>query len=208
MRLWTALRTPVATARSLLQQEFARFRLRLNSAMPGQMEIGSGPVRKPGWVTVDLCTGVDVYWDLRRKLPFADASFDRVYSSHVLEHFTHKELKKLLREVLRVLRPDGQFLIAVPDASLYVEAYLKREDARNLLRYLPAVVSDRPMDYLNYIFYMDNQHKFMFDQDNLTHHCHQAGFVDCERREFDPQIDAAGRQYESLYMVCRRPHTA
>lgn len=53
----------------------------------------------------------DFYYD-GRKLPFADASFDAVLCSQVLEHvFTPAEF---LAEIHRVLRPGGQLLLATP----------------------------------------------------------------------------------------------
>lgn len=47
-----------------------------------------------------------------RRLPFADASFDAVISIYNLEHITN--LSVVLREVRRVLRRDGAFLVALP----------------------------------------------------------------------------------------------
>jgi predicted SAM-dependent methyltransferase len=110
----------------------------------------------------------------------------------------------VLREVHRLLRPSAEFLIPVPDASLYVEAYLGKRDADELMQYEPAIASRKSMDVLNYIFYMDGHHKFMFDFENLAFHCGAAGFVRCESRPFDPFIDIAARDYESLYMSCRK----
>jgi SAM-dependent methyltransferase len=48
-------------------------------------------------------------------LPFADASFAAVVSNHSLEHFD--QLEGVLREIGRVIRPDGALFVAVPDAS-------------------------------------------------------------------------------------------
>lgn len=169
-----------------------------------QLEIGSGPAKREGWITLDMCKGADVIWDLRYKLPFDDSCFDKVYCSHVLEHFSFHDLKALLCEVHRVLRPSGNFLIAVPDASIYVDAYMGKRDADELTKYKPALVSAKKMDVLNYIFYMDGHHRFMFDADNLAFHCESAGFVDCAPRPFDQNIDMADRDYESLYMSCRK----
>jgi SAM-dependent methyltransferase len=51
-----------------------------------------------------------------RALPFADSEFDFVYAGGVVEHF--HELDEALRELLRVLRPDGRLLITVPALTL------------------------------------------------------------------------------------------
>jgi SAM-dependent methyltransferase len=45
-------------------------------------------------------------------IPFADASFDVVYSSNVLEHIPHVEAFQ--REIRRVLRPNGRIIHVLP----------------------------------------------------------------------------------------------
>jgi len=181
------------------------FRLQLTTDKPLCLEIGSGPKKRQGWLTLDMCSGADVYWDLRYPLPLPEKAFKTVYCSHVLEHFSYPQLVRLLGEIHRVMQPGGSFLIAVPDASLYIDAYLGKIDPKTLLLYEPAVISYSPMDYLNYIFYMDGHHKMMFDVKNLKLHCEAAGFVSCSLREFDATLDVPERQYESLYMVCKKP---
>jgi SAM-dependent methyltransferase len=47
------------------------------------------------------------------ELLFPDASFDLVYSFHVLEHIPQPE--RALREMARVLRPSGTYLIGTPN---------------------------------------------------------------------------------------------
>lgn len=177
-------------------------KIRLLGTTASRLEIGSGPAKREGWLTLDMSSGADVFWDLRRRLPFDDGCFDQVYCSHVLEHFSFNELKLLLLEVRRVLRRGGEFLITVPDASLYVDAYLGRRSGGELMKYAPAVCSGKPMDILNYIFYMDGHHKFMFDNESLAFHCEGAGFVECAVRPFDENLDMPARDYESLYMRC------
>lgn len=167
-----------------------------------QLEIGSGPNKRKGWLTLDICSGADYVWDLRNGLPFKNNTFQRVYSSHVLEHFSFKDLQLLLEEIHRVLKPGGEFLIAVPDVTIYINAYLGKRKADDLLYYKPAVPSDKPIDILNYIFYMDGHHRFMFDEVNLAYHCEAAGFVKCQKRTYDSGLDLASRDHESLYMSC------
>lgn len=50
------------------------------------------------------------------KLPFPDESFDVVYSSHVLEH-VNSEIEAL-KEMKRVLKPNGILIIGMPTAAM------------------------------------------------------------------------------------------
>jgi len=62
--------------------------------------------------------------DLRKasvyELPFDDASFDLAVSFSVFEHL--HEYERALREVKRVLRPNGLFLLGMPAVNLMMEA--------------------------------------------------------------------------------------
>ena len=169
-----------------------------------KLELGSGPIKREGWVTVDMCKGADVFWDLRLPLPFRDNSFSFLYSSHVIEHFSYRQLDRLLREMYRVLVPGGVMSVCVPDPRLFIDLYMSRANPEHLLEYLPAVPSRQPMDVLNYIFYMDGQHKHMFDPESLTYHLGVRGFVDCRERAFDPSLDMLERRPTSFYVVCQK----
>ena len=56
---------------------------------------------------------IDVFYD-GRALPFANGIFDSVVSFEVFEHIFN--IDEVLAEVLRVLKPGGQFLISIPFA--------------------------------------------------------------------------------------------
>ena len=70
-------------------------------------------------IGVDLrkTESVDVVADARM-LPFKNETFDYVYSSHVIEHFSHREVSKVLREWIRVLKKGGIIEIRCPDLRL------------------------------------------------------------------------------------------
>jgi ubiquinone/menaquinone biosynthesis C-methylase UbiE len=55
--------------------------------------------------------GFQIHFDLgfSGELPYADASFDRVFSSYMFHHLEAGDRQKTLREVRRVLRPGGSF---------------------------------------------------------------------------------------------------
>lgn len=106
-------------------------RLPVRAAADGitYLNVGSGPHAAPGWTNVDLARapGVDRH-DLRRPLPYEDASFDAVYASHVLEHFDPPGGLRLLREMRRVARPGAPVRIVVPDLERIVRDYVTRLD--------------------------------------------------------------------------------
>lgn len=56
------------------------------------------------------------------KLPFNDASFEVVFSSHVLEHVTSMEASLL--EMRRVLKPGGVLIIGMPTTTMSVVALI------------------------------------------------------------------------------------
>lgn len=75
-----------------------------------RLNVGSGASCKPGYAMIDTKIGTEAY-----PLGVADGSVDEVYASHVLEHFSHKDTMKVLRDWVRVLKPNGRLTIAVPD---------------------------------------------------------------------------------------------
>lgn len=56
------------------------------------------------------------------KLPFADASFDFVSCNHVLEHVFRTE--HLVKEIRRVLQPNGLAVISVPNIAAWMNRLL------------------------------------------------------------------------------------
>lgn len=80
----------------------------------------------PEWVNMDFIkTGEEVIaHNLLSGIPFNDDSFELVYHSHVLEHFSKTDGEKLLLECFRVLKPKGVLRIAVPNLENIVREYL------------------------------------------------------------------------------------
>lgn len=76
-------------------------------------------------------------------LPFADSSFDCVTCIEVLEHIPEDERVAAVREMHRVLRPGGLFLLRVPHAGTF--AFLDSNNVRFRLPSLYRVVIRRGM---------------------------------------------------------------
>jgi predicted SAM-dependent methyltransferase len=175
----------------------------LNRHEPVMLEIGSGEKKgRDGWTTLDIVPGCDMYWDLHRPFPFPANSVDTIYSSHVLEHFSYYELINLLKECLRVLKPHGSFSVSVPNAGIYIKAYCcnsEQFEPEKFCCYKPALLGNSRIDYVNYIAYMGDLHRYMFDEKNLVVLLEYVGFRNAHLRDFDCMLDHPDRQYESIY---------
>ena len=170
------------------------------------LDIGSGDVIRPGWLTLDISDGCDLFWDLRNGIPFPDASVETVYSSHLLEHMPYPAGQVVLAEAFRVLKPGGLVSICVPNARLYIDAYLDEHPLpADHDFWEPALVSRSGIDLLNYVAYMGGEHACLFDQTSLIHRLEVSGFVDVSARGFDANIDLPERAFESIYAQGTKP---
>src|SRR5919199_769818 len=127
----------------LHRHRFQKLLATLPPAPASVLEIGT----TPGHFTEILCragyqvAGVDLFPDQRAELwrrlgvevrlcnideqplPYADASFDAVIFSEVIEHLTAAPLPAL-REMARVLRPGGRLVLTTPN-QFYIKSRLR-----------------------------------------------------------------------------------
>ena len=60
-------------------------------------------------------------------LPYEDNTVDLIYASHVIEYFNREEVKNVLNEWIRVLKPNGKLRLAVPNFEEMVKLYLNKD---------------------------------------------------------------------------------
>jgi SAM-dependent methyltransferase len=91
------------------------------------VNLGCGRHFHPDWVNVDFVARPPsvLKHDLRTPLPYEDASFEVVYHSHLLEHFSRAFAPQFLKECCRVLLPGGRMRVVVPDLECIVRLYLE-----------------------------------------------------------------------------------
>lgn len=91
-----------------------------------RLEIGPGPERLPGYETLNAVRTpyTDHVADCRR-LPFADATFDEVYSSHCIEHVEWFEVEATIKEWARVLKPGAVLEVHTINAAPLMQAMLE-----------------------------------------------------------------------------------
>lgn len=136
------------------------------------VHLGCGFKYIEGMINVDgnAFRRIDLWLDLRNGLPFPDASCHFVYSSHTLEHLFPDEAIALLREIRRVLAPDGVARIAVPSMEYALEI-ARGEYAEDWPRAFEHPIAQA----VNYLF-CDGQHKYAYSYEILRSFAEQAGF--------------------------------
>jgi predicted SAM-dependent methyltransferase len=181
------------------------------------MQLGSADKIKEGWVNIDLHAAADLTLDLRERLPFPDNTFRIIYSEHFLEHFNYpRDITHLLSECYRVLEPGGIHSFAVPDGEFALRYYTMRQNADPALAQLHADVAQAnnrwdpswcrtQMDHVNYLMRQNGEHRWCYDEETMRLLLESVGFVEIQRREFDPELDQELRRFGSMYMRCRKP---
>jgi predicted SAM-dependent methyltransferase len=108
-------------------------RLLAGSEPPYRVELGSGLVRREGWVNTDVWSRAPYHLDATRRWPFPDGSVSHVYGDNMIEHVPLEGARALFGHALRALRPGGCIRLVTPDARKCAEIYLAGGDqAREL----------------------------------------------------------------------------
>lgn len=184
----------------------------MKTKKPIKLELGSGKrAGMEGWFFIDkIALGADFILDMTESLPFPDDSVTMIYTSHLLEHLTSPQIKNLLGECRRVLKPGGILSVAVPDVKIYLDAYYNsRElDREKFFRCIEGRVALSPenikLDCVNYMAYMGGAHHYMFDEECLLARLRQAGFGKVAKRAFDKNLDKEINKHQTIYAQCKK----
>jgi len=92
---------------------------------PCKVNIGAGTWEKEGWIILDCYIKADIQVDLRKFTPFPVVNniFDKVFSSHCIEHIEDPHLEFMLKELYRTMKPRAILRLACPDADKALDAY-------------------------------------------------------------------------------------
>jgi len=172
------------------------------------MHLGSGERVKTGWVNIDLNPAADLTLDLRERLPFADNTFSMIYSEHLLDCIDYpRDITRLLLECYRVLEPGGIHSLSLADGEPILRSYtIERQDAAQIQQnHANPSICRTHLDCINYTMRLGGERRWFYDEETMRLLLESVGFVEIQRREFDPELDQEVRRVGGLFMQCRKP---
>jgi len=139
---------------------------------------GRNYIRKPGFINIDgnLFQPKNLWLDITIGLPFPSNSIDAIFASHVLEHLNEKQVRRVLGESYRVLKPGGGVRFITPHLGKAIEAYVRGDMA--FFDDWPDLRNSIGGRFNNYLLCRD-QHRLMFDFGFLKELLVGAGFESC-----------------------------
>jgi len=164
------------------------------------LHVGCGDINSPDFINLDARPMPHVHIVSKnifqlRMIP--DACLDMVYMSHVLEHVPRGQVLQTIKEMARVLKPDGVLRISVPDFDHIVHLY--QASGNDINSIAPALMGGQ-----NYKF---NFHYAVFNKTYLADLLEKGGFHKiivwdpdrCEHHDFEDwaskNIDLSGRPF-------------
>jgi hypothetical protein len=173
----------------------------------------------PGWTNVDanfVTAKIDVWADLRGRLPFRADSIEAFYSHHVIEHLPDRLLMFHFSEMYRALQLGGAIRIAGPNGEMAARKFL--EGATDWFSDFPVKRSSVGGRFANFIL-CDGEHLTILTSSYLKEVATATGFIDisfclpAQQTSFPTVFgDVLAREWETtpdaphtLVMEARRP---
>ncbi|MCB1211796.1 MAG: methyltransferase domain-containing protein, partial [Verrucomicrobiales bacterium] len=120
--------------------------------------------------------------DVRLPLVFADGSFDRIFTEHMIEHLSWEQGAAMLKECFRIAKPGGVVRVATPNIHFLINLVAKPGDDLHQAymkwsvdRHIPWAPGLDAVVVMNN-FVRDWGHRFVYDEATLGEQLKLAGF--------------------------------
>lgn len=158
----------------------------MNLPDPIKLHLGSGEIRIPGYLNVDLVAGpnIDLVDNVGILSRFEAGSVESIYASHVLEHFSHEKgtatmnCVQVLSRWFELLKPGGELFVAVPNLRDIFREILRRPHRKDSLGFFMAIYGGQE--------YPTNVHYSGYTRESLKEILMDVGFQEVE--SFDPFV--------------------
>jgi predicted SAM-dependent methyltransferase len=162
-----------------------------------KLHLGAGRATLPDWLSTDVAPQSEavVYLDATAPFPVEDATFDYVFSEHMIEHMSWQAGVSMLRECARVMKPGATIRVATPDLKVLLALYTTKRDA--LAERYVRWITDHALPGIrtyNAAFVINNAfrswgHQFLYDGELLEAALREAGFVNVRRCAYGESPD-------------------
>ena len=164
-----------------------------------KIHLGCGSDYLEGFLNTDLLGTIPV--DITRRLPFPSDSVDLVYSDNLVEHVYNRQFGFHLKDVHRVLKDGGMYIIATPSLARLVGILFENRDPTQKLELLER--HERKLrirldsaTLLNRFMHVDYGHRFLYDFEAVDRLARESGY---SAAEAIPNFDVPDKTiYESL----------
>jgi predicted SAM-dependent methyltransferase len=183
------------------------------------LNLGCGSRFHPDWTNIDFiatCPSVIVH-NLTQGIPQPDDTFDVVYHSHVLEHFSKNQANVFIQECSRVLKPGGTLRVVIPDleriAKIYLETLAQAQagssEAADNHHWMVIEMLDQSVrhhsggDMANYLFQesIPNQ-AFVLERIGTE----GKNLIETGKQQRNQPIDSSSNWFNSIYRFIRYPN--
>ena len=127
-----------------------------------------------------------LYGNIAKKKLCENNTADNIYCSHVLEHASYLDAKKILKNIYDMLKKNGVLRIVVPSLNSRIENYNIDNDANKFMESLGCVNKNENSDIISKLRFLfgGSRHRWMYDENSLKNELNNVGFSNIRRCEF------------------------
>ncbi|WP_027190364.1 class I SAM-dependent methyltransferase [Fundidesulfovibrio putealis] len=150
-----------------------------------KLHLGCGNNILPDWLNSDVvpCSDNVLQLNVTQCFPFADESFDYIFSEHLIEHITYEQGLHKLTQCHRLLKPGGKLRVSTPNLEFLINLFRRDRTKRendyirwSMQTFFPRVDISDPTFVLNN-FVRNWGHIFVYTPRILVHSLQTAGFA-------------------------------
>lgn len=145
-----------------------------------KLHLACGHDYNEDYINVDLYAPPDAKCDVRfdvQKLPYPDNSVDEIKAFHIIEHFHFFEVKDLLNEWYRVLKPGGRLYLETPDFLETCRSFVEGSPVMPIEEWRVLLYGH----FFAHPWVPGQTHKFLFTENQLRTNLTWAGFKTINR---------------------------
>lgn len=151
-----------------------------------KLNLGCGNKPLKGYFNVDIGSeSCDIAWDVRT-IPLDDNKVEEIISAHLFEHLSNHEVRNVLKEWRRVLKPGGRLILEMPNIEGLCKLFTESKSKEDRYMLLVCIYGTTFPQY---------PHRFGWYPETLADLLRDSGFE--EIQSLPPQFDHWGSNFRT-----------